>query len=218
MGIQRGRTRLGNLAEAQQFIARVARQGRATADGGTPGRGGEHSAPAMHPDDVRLAEIMRRRDQLGAEPPTFNIAANDAAYGIHGAHTEGRHGPGIPLPRDPGRQTIEGRIYGDSPWRNPENWSYRWSDPSTMNRTVNDYVERNWDRIRDDLALEGAHDSSFDAGHRVGQGYYNDGMYGAGPRNSHYSETSFVKVRIRLVPGADPPELFILTAFPQGIM
>lgn len=87
-----------------------------------------------------------------------------------------------------------------------------------MNRTVNDYVERNWDRIRDDLALEGAHDSSFDAGHRVGQGYYNDGMYGAGPRNSHYSETSFVKVRIRLVPGADPPELFILTAFPQGIM
>lgn len=87
-----------------------------------------------------------------------------------------------------------------------------------MNRTINDYVERNWDRIRDDLALDGAHDGTFDAGHRVGQGYYNDGMYGAGPRNSHYAETSFVKIRIRLVPGSDPPESFILTAFPLGIM
>jgi hypothetical protein len=161
---------------------------------------------------------MRRHDQLGAEPPRFDIAANDATYGSHGAHTDGRHGPSIPLPRDSNQQTIEGRIYGDQPWRNPENWSYRWSDPSTMNRTVNDYVERNWDRIRDDLALEGAHDSSFDAGHRVGQGYYNDGMYGVGPRNSRYAETSFVRVRIRLVPGSDPPEPFILTAFPLGIM
>ncbi|MFI7547582.1 hypothetical protein [Actinoplanes sp. NPDC049599] len=161
---------------------------------------------------------MRRRDQLGDEPPRFDIAANDAGYGAHGAHTDDRHGPGIPLPRAPGRQTVEGRVHGDDPWPRPENWSYRWTDPSTMNRTVNDYVRRNWDRIRDDLALEGAHDGGFDAGHRVGQGYYNDGMYGAGPRHSRYAETSLVKIRIRLVPGSDPPETFILTAFPVGIM
>lgn len=161
---------------------------------------------------------MRRHDQLGDDPPRFNVGANDVAYGTHGAHTADRHGPGIPLARAPGQQTIEGRIHGDDPWQNPENWSFRWSDPTTMNRTINDYVERNWDRIRDDLAFSGAHDSSFDAGHRVGQGYYNDGMYGVGPRNSHYAETSFVKIRLRLAPGADPPEPFILTAFPLGIM
>jgi hypothetical protein len=206
------------VAQAQQMIDQVAQQGRSIADGGARPGGGGSPPPAAHPDDVRLAEIMRRHALLGDEPPSFNIAANDAAYSGHGAHTDGRHGPGIPLPRDPSRQTIEGRIYGDQPWRNPENWSYRWSDPSTMNGTVNDYVERNWDRIRDDLALDGAHDSSFDAGHRVGQGYYNEGMYGAGPRNAHYAETSFVKVRIRLVPGSDPPEPFVLTAFPLGIM
>ena len=168
---------------------------------------------------------MRRREQLGDEPPRFNIAANDAAYGTHGAHTDARHGPNIPLERDRGQlstedpqPTIEGRIYGDRPWPKAENWSYRWTDSTTMHRTVNDYVERNWEQIRDDLAFNGAHDSSFDAGHRVGQGYYNDGMYGAGPQNSRYSETSYVKIRIRLVPGADPPEPYILTAFPLGMM
>ena len=87
-----------------------------------------------------------------------------------------------------------------------------------MNRTVNQYVEQNWNQIRDDLALEGAHDNSFDAQHRVGQGYYNEGMYGVGPRNSHFSVTGYVKIRIRLVPGTDPPEPFLLTAFPVGIM
>jgi hypothetical protein len=176
------------------------------------------AARAGHPDDVRLAEIMHRRDLLGDEPPRFTIAANDATHSNHGAHTEDRHGPGIPLARDPSQRTIEGRIYGDQPWGKPENWSYRWSDPSTMNRTVNDYVQRNWDRIRDDLALLGGHDGSFDAGHRVGQGYYNEGMYGAGQSQAHYTETSFVKIRIRVVPGSDPPEPYILTAFPLGIM
>ncbi|MCU7729829.1 hypothetical protein ODJ79_39455 [Actinoplanes sp. KI2] len=199
-------------------MADVARAGRPTANGGTGPAAGRSAAPAAHPDDPQLAQIMRRRDLLGDEPPEFNIVANDAAYGAHGAHTDERHGPGVPLPRDPARRTIEGRIYGDDPWGNPENWSFRWTDPSTMNRTVNDYVRNHWTEIRDDLALNGRHDASFNAGHRVGQGYYNDGMYGAGPRNSHYAETSFVKIRIRLLEGSDPPEPFILTSFPLGIM
>ena len=208
-----------SVAEAERATAQVVLRGRSTANGGSgPNAGGAAPGTTPHPDDARLAEIMRRHELLGDEPPEFNIVANDAAYRDHGAHTDQRHRPSIPLARDPSTRTIEGRIYGDDPWDNPENWSYRWTDPSTMNRTVNDHVRQNWDHIRDELAFEGSYDASFDAGHRVGQGYYNDGMYGVGPRNSHYSETSFVKIRIRVVPDSDPPAPYILTAFPLGIM
>ena len=99
-----------------------------------------------------------------------------------------------------------------------ENWSYRWSDPSTMNRTINEYVRRNWEAIRSDLALGRTHRGGFDAGHRIGEGYFNNGMYGAGPRQSQYAATSLAVIRIRLVPGADPPQPFLVTAFPAGIL
>lgn len=162
--------------------------------------------------------MMDRYDRLGDEPPRFNVAANDAAHHGLGAHTDERHGPGVPLLRDPGARTIEGRIYGDPPWGRTENWSYRWTDPSTMNRTVNEYVRDNWQAIRSDLAADGVHRGGFDAGHRVGEGYYNTGMYGSGPVASRYATTSMVTVRIKMVPGSDPPEPFILTAYPAGLL
>lgn len=162
--------------------------------------------------------MLDRYERLGAEPPRFTIAANDAAYQALGAHSEQRHGPDVPLPRDPRTRTIEGRIYGDPPWERPENWSYRWADPSTMNRTINEYVRQNWETIRHDLAFDGRHRGGFDAGHRIGEGYINSGMYGAGPRASQYVATSLVKIRIQVVPGSDPPVPFVVTAFPSGLL
>jgi hypothetical protein len=203
------------VTEAHEVVARIAEHGRATADGGA---GPRDHGPAPHPDDVALAEIMDRYDRLGTEPPRFNIAANDAAHGSRGAHTGERHGPDVPLSRDPATRTVEGRIYGDSPWTRPENWSFRWTDPSTMNRAVNEYVQRNWEQIRSDLALRGRHSGGFDAGHRTGEGYYNTGMFGSGPRSSQYTATSLVMVRIRLVPGSDPPQPFVISAFPAGLL
>ncbi|PRY20563.1 hypothetical protein [Pseudosporangium ferrugineum] len=161
---------------------------------------------------------MDRYDRLGDEPPRFTIAGNDRAHGDIGAHTIDRHSPDIPLPRDPGAKTVEGRIYGDTGWDRPESWSYRWTDPSVMNRTVRDYVRDNWEAIRSDLAMFDTHEGRFDARHRVGEGYYNSGMYGAGPRAARYAETSFVVVRIKVVPGSDPPQPFIVTAFPSGLL
>lgn len=210
------------MARAEDATADVAQAGRLGLAAGAGHDGGDASAgsaaPTAHPDDVALSEIMSRYDQLGAEPPQFNIATNDAAHGGHGAHTDERHGPSVPLQRDPSTRTVEGRIFGDPPWDRPENWSYRWTDPSTMNRTVNDYVRQNWETIRSDLAMYGQHRSGFDAGHRVGDGYYNDGMYGAGPRASHYAATSMVTIRFRIVPGSDPAEPFLVTAFPSGLL
>jgi hypothetical protein len=122
---------------------------------------------------------MDRYDRLGEEPPTFTIARNDDAYRNNGAHTIDRHGPDIPLPRDPNAKTIEGRIYGDSGVDRPESWSYRWTDPPTMNRTVRAYVRENWEAIRSDLAMFESHEGRFNAG---------------------------------------PPEPFIVTAFPAGLL
>jgi hypothetical protein len=161
---------------------------------------------------------MDRYERLGAEPPRFNVDANDAAYQGNGAHTAERHGPDVPMPRDPQSRTIEGRIYGDPPWGRPETRSYRWTDPSTMNRTINEYVQKNWETIRHDLAFDGRHRGGFDAGHRIGEGYLNSGMFGAGPRASQYAVTSLVQIRIQLVPGSDPPVPFVVTAFPAGLL
>ena len=161
---------------------------------------------------------MNRYDQLGESPPPFNIARNDDAFGGNGAHTLDHHGPGLPLRRTPNVRTVEGRIYGDQPWRHPETRSYRWTDHTTMNREINRYVEENWEKIRSDLALTGRHSGGFDAHHRIGEGYYNKGMHGAGLRQAEYGATSLVTVRIKLVPGSDPPQPFIVSAFPSGLL
>ncbi|WP_306210363.1 hypothetical protein [Actinoplanes sp. RD1] len=155
---------------------------------------------------------------LGSEPPTFNIARNDDAHRDNGAHTIDVHGPQLPLRRDPARRTVEGRIYGDHDWDKPANWSLRWTDHTTMNREINDYVRQNWEEIRSNLAMEGTHTGAFSAGHRVGEGFYNDGMFGVGPRNARYTVASIVRVAIDLDTGADPPQPFIVTAFPAGIL
>jgi hypothetical protein len=87
-----------------------------------------------------------------------------------------------------------------------------------MNREVNRYVRENWPRIRDDLAIDGFHENLFDAGHRVGEGYYNKGMYGSRPLvrrctakpASYGSASRSPLVRIRREP-------FIVSAFPAAL-
>jgi len=220
-GIQGAAT---SVDQAHQGIAQVAGLGRAGAGRNVAGSGTDHGGSGNDsgthgptPDDILLQEIVRRHEQLGDEPPSFNIATNDDAHGAAGAHTIDRHGPQLPLPRQPGVKTVEGRIFGETGWDRTESKSYKWTDASTMNREVNRYVRENWETIRDDLAFDGFHESLFDAGHRVGQGYYNKGMYGAGPRQAAYGETSLVRLRIRVVEGSDPAVPFIVSAFPAGL-
>ena len=192
--------------------------GRPRGGGGTD-PAAETPAPARppSPDDLQLSRWEETRDRLGDEPPKLNIAVNDNRYRAGNAHTNRDHGPAIPLRRDSSVKTIEGRIYGDDGWPRPANGSFRWSDPSTMNRTINDYVSQNWERIRNNLAIAGEHEDVFNAGHRIGEGFVNRGMYGAGPRDARYATTSAVRIVIHLAPGSDPPEPFILTAFPTAL-
>jgi len=145
------------------------------------------------------------------------VRVNDTQYAGNGAHTIERHGPDVPLSQAdaPGQRTIEGRIYGDPPWANAENYSYRWLNESTMNRTLNEYIQINWDNIRTDLAFEEVHKKTFDAGALVGEGFYNINQGGFGPRKAVYGQTSSVSITIRLVPG-NPPSFYIVTAFPSG--
>jgi hypothetical protein len=190
---------VGGVAGAERAVAQTFERGR-------PGA-----------DDLELKRWEQTRDRLGSEPPKVNVGYHDVRHEFNKAHTDRDHGPTIPLRRDPSVKTIEGRIYGDEGWPRPANGSFRWSDPSTMNRTINDYVSRNWERIRNNLAIAGEHEDVFDAGHRVGEGFVNRGMYGAGPRVAQYGTTSVVRIVIHLVPGSDPPEPFILTAFPTAL-
>lgn len=208
-----------SVAAAQRAAIQVAHRGRAgnsaPTSGATPGSPASHDvALAGSPDEVELARRMDKYRQLGDAPPKVNVEANDAAHATEGAHTVDRHGPDVPLPRAPGTKTIEGRIYGDDGWPKPESRSYRWIDHSVMNRTVNEYIQGNWETIRSDLAMDDVHVAVVDAHRQIGEGYYNKGMYGAGPRQAQYSTTSVWQIRIRLVTGSDPAELFVVTAFP----
>ncbi len=83
-----------------------------------------------------------------------------------------------------------------------------------MTRTINDYVARNWDAIRSDLAQDDRHSAYFNAGHKVGEGYFNTGMYSSAPDQSRFSTTSHVRITILPDRGTDPPTPYILTAFP----
>ncbi|MFG1996110.1 hypothetical protein ACGFJ7_39655 [Actinoplanes sp. NPDC048988] len=209
-----GSRHAASVAGAQNAVASAIEAGTAHPDGigARPAR----SAPTSY--DIELSRVMATYEGLGEDPPRFRISANDAAHREHGAHTIERHGSQIPLERDPGSgtRTVEGRIHGDDPWQKPENKSFKWDDPTIMTREVNDHVRRNWETIRSDLALRGRYEGVYEAGHRVGHGYYNSGMFGTGPRQAEYAAVSRVVIRIRLAPGSDPPEPFILTAFPSG--
>ncbi|MEU4625952.1 toxin glutamine deamidase domain-containing protein [Actinoplanes sp. NPDC023801] len=182
--------------------------------------GGSGSGPsASGSADLDLDEVMRRYELLGEIAPRFDLVTNDQRYLDQGAHTIERHGPDVPLERDANHQTsgirtIEGRIFGDAPWRRTENKSFKWIDHATMKNEINNYLQQNWETIRSDLALKGEHLAEYNAGHLVGHGYHNKGMYGVGDRESEYGYASKVGIRIKLVEGTDPPEFFLITAFP----
>jgi hypothetical protein len=190
-----------------------------TADPAGPSAGPGSGQSDSGSRDLDLDEVMRRYELLGEIAPSFDLAVNDQRYLDEGAHTIERHGPDIPLERDPNHQTseirtIEGRIFGDRPWRRPENKSFKWIDHATMKNEINGYLQQNWEAIRSDLAMTGEHISEYNAGHLVGHGYYNKGMYGAGNRESKFDRASKVAIRIKIVEGTDPPEFFIISAFP----
>jgi len=204
------------VAEGQQHTLQVLQ-------GGHPRTGGDgvrgDAAPTARdplPEEPEDAHAMRIYDQLGAEPPKIDVALNDAAHSR--AHTIERHGPDLPVRQQAGVRTIEGRIYGDHGWDGAENQSFKWDNATVMTREINEYVQRNWENIRSDLALKGFHRAEFNAGHRVGEGFLNGGMYGFSTRQAEYMSTSLVRMRIRLVPDADPARLFLVSAFPAGIL
>lgn len=205
----RRRPPASNVAEGQQQASQVLQ-------GGRPRTGGDEVRGEAVREDPEVAHAMRIYDQLGDEPPKIHVALNDATHAA--GHTIDRHGPQLPLRRQAGVQTIEGRIHGDHGWPSPENQSFKWDSPTVMTREINEYVQRNWETIRSDLATKGAHTARYDAGHRVGEGFLNGGMYGLGPRQAEYMPTSRVRLRILLVPGSDPSRSFLLSAFPAGIL
>lgn len=156
-------------------------------------------------------------DALGETPRKISIAENDNAYSGVNAHTGKHHGGNTIMERagaPVGVRTVEGRIYGDAPWGKAENYSYKWLDDTTMNQTINDHISKNWDAIRWDLANKGEYKALFDAGKAVGEGYYNKGMYGNGPRQAVYGKTSMVKVVLTI----DQIEMkpIVITSYPAG--
>ncbi len=176
--------------------------------------------PEQAAERARLAEeeILRRSveiyDQLGEEPREVNVQAEESLHAD--AHTMERHGPDIPLRRgdNPGGRTIEGRIFGDTPWGGQSNASARWLSHSKLHQVVNNYIRGNWEAIRSDLALNGRHSNSFDAGSAVGEGFVNGGSFGQGPRTAVYARTSLVRITIVLDAGS-PPSFHIITTFPN---
>jgi hypothetical protein len=206
-------------AEPAEGTGQVAEASPQLADTGAAEAGEAHTEPTdVTPpaEDPAVQQAMDRYHALGDTPPHFDMASNDAQYGGQGAHTIERHGPDVPLARgDSPGQTIEGRIHGDPPWPHDENWSYRWADTDTMNRTINEYTSANWDTIRSDLAVTGQHSATFDAHRTTGEGYYNSGMWGTGPVSAEYSHARYATVNYRLAPGTDPPQPYILTSYPR---
>lgn len=187
-------------------------------------RKGETSAQAQTraakaQEEIRILGVLKIYEAIGAEPQKINIAENDAKYAdTFNVHTLDRHGASVPLKRTDasvGARTIEGRIYGDPPWRNAENFSYKWIDDSTMNRTINDYIEKNWDTIRWELANNQQLTVTFDAGKAIGEGFYNKNQMGLGISQAEYGQTSYVTLRLKL-DQIEPQKVVVETAFPAG--
>jgi hypothetical protein len=175
-------------------------------------------------------EINSRRtisvyEGLGDAPQPFDIIQNDLsnprAHTV-GTGTDGRHAPTIPLDRQldasgnpNGVQTIEGRIYGDAPWREAANQSSRWESILAINRTINKYLKQNWDLIRSDLAMHDKHIGYLDAGEEIGSCFKNQSIrtpnppIAIGPIPSKYARVTFL-----LDPG-NPRSFFVITSFPE---
>jgi hypothetical protein len=85
-----------------------------------------------------------------------------------------------------------------------------------MNQVVNDYLRKNWEAVRSDLALNGRHEATFDHGNLTGEGFHNSNYSQPGPPNPIYSRTSIVTITLDLVPGSSPPTFRIIRAFPNG--
>jgi hypothetical protein len=178
----------------------------------------EAQARVRAAEEEILQRWQRTYDALGEQPRRVNVRENDNANRGNGAHTIERHGPEIPLRRTDapaGNRTLEGRIYGDPPWPQRANWSYKWLDESVMNRAVNEHIRANWDLIRQSLAVDGTYEATFDTGNAVGEGFFNENIARPQPPNAVYHQTSNVTLTLRLIPG-NPPTFFIVRAFPAG--
>jgi hypothetical protein len=195
-----------------------------TRPGETPQEAAERARMA---ENEIVERVMERYNGLGEKPPHVDMAANDAAH--TDAHTGQRHGPNIPEARSldangqpDGTRTIEGRIHGDPPWNQPgdggqQSFSAKWLSQDILNQTVNRYLRNNWEQIRSDLALEGKHSNSFDAGQIVGKGYFNKNFGQPGGSRNPISQgpavTPMVFIAIKFVPG-NPPSFYVITTYP----
>jgi hypothetical protein len=157
-------------------------------------------------------------DALGDAPRRIDLRAEDPSFDPEGAHTIENHGADIPLrvADNPGGKSIEGRIDGLPPWASKANSSYKWLSDQAMNQVVNDYLQAHWEEIRIDLALSGRHAKAFDAQRKIGEGFFNEGMYGTGPRRAKYSTTSLVRILV-VLDGGSPPRYFVYTTFPNAL-
>ncbi|MEH1766433.1 hypothetical protein [Nostoc sp.] len=184
----------------------------------------EATERARMAEEEHVQRVMDRYNGLGEEPNHVDMAANDAAHAD--AHTGQRHGSNIPEERTldangqpDGTRTIEGRIYGDPPWNQPgeggrQNFSAKWLTQDILNQTINRYLRNNWEQIRSDLAIEGEHSNSFDAGKIVGKGYFNRNFgQPGGPVAQGPTVTPMVFIAIKFVPG-NPPSFYVITTYP----
>ena len=176
----------------------------------------ETQARARAAEDEILRRAPEVMDALGETPRRVSLRGEEGNH--PDAHTIERHGPDIPLRRAdaPGGRTVEGRVFGDPPWGDPQNASFRWLNDSVMNRVVNDYLRANWERIKLDLATDGRHTGTGDAGNAVGEGFINPGQGGLGPRSALYMRTSLFRLTIRISYGP-PVGFYIVTAFPNAL-
>ncbi|MBL7256211.1 hypothetical protein [Paractinoplanes lichenicola] len=206
----------GSAAGQQRMIGEAAIDGRVrTGENARPVEQGTASSPPLSDDDITLAGFQKIYDDLGDAPPVIDFVRNDDDN--PDAHTVAKHGHQVPLRREPGVQTIEGRIYKDFGWGNRATQSFRWDSDKVMSDEVNAYIHQNWNAIRSDLAMDGEHRAEYHAGHRVGEGFFNGGLDGGGPREAVYMEASRVRIQIS-VSDSDPPHAFVVTAFPVGLL
>lgn len=188
------------------------------ADRSTKLQPGESVVDMQRRVNAAETEVLKRAPSiikdLGEAPRKIDIVKEDAINQISGSHTIDRHGANIPLRRDPSIKTVEGRIYGDTGWSRAENNSFKWKSDSIMNRTINEYVETNWTKIKEDLAINGEHVASFNTKKAVGEGFINESLSKTTTPVSRYAQTSYVKVIFELKPG-NPPSFIVITSYPS---